>query len=158
MDVSVFGHEATDFEAALDVRERVFVDEQDVPYDREVDGRDPDATHFLVRVSPANGDAATGPNDGDPVATARVRPYDGSDERALKIERVAVVADRREEGYGDRVMDAVESYATEEGYDRLVLDAQVPVVGFYERRGYTVQDDEPFDDAGIPHRRMAKPA
>jgi len=146
MDVSVFGHEAADFEAALDVRERVFVDEQDVPYDREVDGRDPDATHFLVR------------DDGDPIATARVRPYDGSDERALKVERVAVVADRRGEGYGDAVMDAVESYATEEGYDRLVLDAQVPVVGFYERRGYAVQDDEPFDDAGIPHRRMAKPA
>jgi len=146
MDVSVFGREAADFEAALDVRERVFVDEQDVPYDREVDGRDPDATHFLVR----DGD--------DPIATARVRPYDGSDERALKVERVAVVADRRGEGYGDRVMDAVESYATEEGYDRLVLDAQVPVVGFYERRGYAVQDDEPFDDAGIPHRRMAKPA
>jgi predicted GNAT family N-acyltransferase len=146
MDVSVFGREAADFEAALDVRERVFVDEQDVPYDREVDGRDPDATHFLVR------------DDSDPIATARVRPYDGSDERALKVERVAVVADRRGEGYGDAVMDAVESYATEEGYDRLVLDAQVPVVGFYERRGYTVQDDEPFDDAGIPHRRIAKPA
>ena len=146
MDVSVFGYEAADFEAALDVRERVFVGEQDVPYDREVDGRDPDATHFLVR------------DGGDPIATARVRPYDGSDERALKIERVAVVAGRRGEGYGDRVMDAVESHAAEEGYDRLVLDAQVPVVGFYERRGYTVQDDEPFDDAGIPHRRMAKSA
>jgi predicted GNAT family N-acyltransferase len=146
MDVSVFGREAADFEAALDVRERVFVDEQDVPYDREVDGRDPDATHFLVR------------DDSDPIATARVRPYDGSDERALKVERVAVVADRRGEGYGDAVMDAVESYATEEGDDRLVLDAQVPVVGFYERRGYAVQDDEPFDDAGIPHRRIAKPA
>jgi len=142
MDVSVFPHDASEFDDALALRKRVFVEEQDVPLDREVDGKDPEATHFLVR------------EGGDPVATARVREYgDGS---ALKVERVAVVADRRGEGYGDEVMAAVEAHAREAGYDRLVLDAQVPVVGFYERRGYTVQDDEPFDDAGIPHRRMAK--
>lgn len=142
MDVSVFTHEAPEFEDALALRKRVFVEEQDVPLDREVDGRDPEATHFLVR------------EGGEPVATARVREYDSS---ALTVERVAVVADRRGEGLGDAVMDAVELHVREEGYDRLVLDAQVPVVGFYERRGYAVQDDEPFDDAGIPHRRMAKP-
>lgn len=140
--MSVFAHEAPEFEAALAVRKRVFVEEQDVPLDREVDGKDPEATHFLGR------------EGGEPVATARVREYDDG---ALKVERVAVAKERRGEGLGDEVMDAVESYAREAGYDRLVLDAQVPVVGFYERRGYAVQDDEPFDDAGIPHRRMAKP-
>jgi len=142
MDVSVFTHEAPEFEDALALRKRVFVEEQDVPLDREVDGRDPEATHFLVC------------EGGKPVATARVREYDGS---ALKVERVAVDHERRGEGFGDAVMNAVESYGREENHDRLVLDAQVPVVGFYERRGYAVQDDEPFDDAGIPHRRMAKP-
>jgi predicted GNAT family N-acyltransferase len=91
----------------------------------------------------------------EPVATARVRATD--DGRSLKVERVAVARQRRGEGYGDAVMDAVESYAAAEGYDQLVLAAQVPVVGFYERRGYRLEDDEPFDDAGIPHRRMAKP-
>lgn len=139
MDVAVFGRDDPDFEPALSLRTRVFVEEQDVPMDREVDGKDPDATHFLVR-------------DPEAVAVARARDYDG----ALKVERVAVASESRGKGYGDTVMDAVESWAAEEGYDRLVLDAQVPVVGFYERRGYTVQDDEPFDDAGIPHRRMAK--
>jgi predicted GNAT family N-acyltransferase len=142
MDVSVFTHEAPAFDDALALRKRVFVEEQDVPLDREVDGRDPEATHFLVR------------DAGEPVATARVREYDGGS--ALKVERVAVAGERRGEGYGDEVMDAVEAHGRERGYDRLVLDAQVPVVGFYERRGYTVEDDEPFDDAGIPHRRMAK--
>jgi predicted GNAT family N-acyltransferase len=143
MDTTVFDADDPAFEAALALRERVFVDEQGVPRDREVDGNDGEATHFLVR------------EEDEPVATARVRATD--DERALKVERVAVARQRRGEGYGDAVMDAVESYAAAEGYDRLVLAAQVPVVGFYERRGYTLEDDEPFDDAGIPHRRMAKP-
>ncbi|MFC7175763.1 GNAT family N-acetyltransferase [Halosegnis marinus] len=138
MDVAVFDRDDPDFEPALALRTRVFVEEQDVPMDREVDGLDPEATHFLLR-------------DPDPVAVARVRDHEGD----LKVERVAVARERRGEGYGDAVMDAVESWARENGYDRLVLDAQVPVVGFYEGRGYTVQDDEPFDDAGIPHRRMA---
>lgn len=140
METAVFAHDDPAFEDALDIRTRVFVDEQDVPMDREVDGKDPDATHFLV-------------SDPDPVAVARTREY----EDGLKVERVAVLADARGEGYGHAVMDAVESYASEAGYDRLVLDAQVPVVGFYEARGYEIQDDEPFEDAGIPHRRMAKP-
>ena len=143
MKATVFDADDPAFEAALALRERVFVDEQGVPYDREVDGKDPEATHFLVREGE------------EPVATARVREVDGH-AGALKVERVAVARDRRGEGYGDAVMDAVESYAADEEYDRLVLSAQVPVVGFYQRRGYTLQDDEPFDDAGIPHRRMAK--
>ncbi|MFB6118963.1 GNAT family N-acetyltransferase [Halosegnis sp.] len=142
MDVVVFEHENPAFEAALDIRERVFVDEQEVPYDREVDGRDPEATHFLGRV------------DGEPTAVARLREYE---ETAVKVERVAVVAAKRGEGYGDELMDVVETHASEAGYDRVVLDAQVPVVDFYKRRGYALQDDEPFEDAGIPHRRMAKP-
>lgn len=140
MERSIFEYDDPQFDAALDLRTRVFVDEQDVPMDREVDGNDPEATHFLV-------------SDPDPVAVARAREY-GDD--ALKIERVAVDTDARGEGYGHAVMDAVESYAGETDRERLVLDAQVSVVGFYEARGYEVQDDEPFEDAGIQHRRMAK--
>ncbi len=143
METTVFDADDPAFEAALALRERVFVDEQGVPHDREVDGKDSEATHFLVH------------EKDEPVATARVRATD--DGRSLKVERVAVARQRRGEGYGDAVMDAVESYAAAEGYDQLVLAAQVPVVGFYERRGYRLEDDEPFDDAGIPHRRMAKP-
>jgi len=141
MEHSVFEYDDPEFDAALDLRTRVFVDEQDVPMDREVDGNDPEATHFLV-------------SDPDPVAVARTREY-GND--ALKIERVAVDADARGEGYGRAVMDAVESYAGETDRERLVLDAQLSVVGFYEARGYEIRDDEPFEDAGIKHRRMGKP-
>lgn len=138
MDTAVFDADDPRFDDALAIRKRVFVEEQDVPMDREVDGLDDVATHFLL-------------TDPEPVATARVRPHDG----ALKVERVAVLADHRGEGYGRAVMDAVEAYAHREGYDEVVLHAQVPVVAFYERLGYTVEGEE-FEDAGIPHRTMRK--
>jgi predicted GNAT family N-acyltransferase len=156
MDTAVFDADDPRFDDALAIRTRVFVEEQDVPMDREVDGLDGEATHFLL-------------SDPEPVATARVRPHEreasasdrpNGDQReprggALKVERVAVLADHRGAGYGRAVMDAVEAYARREGYDEVVLHAQVPVVAFYERLGYTAEGEE-FEDAGIPHRTMWK--
>lgn len=139
MEVTVFDADGPAFDEALAIRREVFVEEQGVPLDREVDGRDDEATHFLLW-------------DGEPVATARARPYD---EGALKAERVAVLPSVRGRGYGAAVMDAVEDYAREHGHDAVVLDAQVPVVPFYERLDYEVTSAE-FEDAGIPHRRMEK--
>jgi len=132
---------------ALAVRRAVFVGEQGVPESRELDGKDGDATHLVA-------------SDGDrPIGTARLRRRDdGSrgDDKAAKIERVAVVADRRGEGVGRELMDEAEALAAASGYDRIVLHAQLPVVPFYERLGY-----EPvggvFEDAGIDHREMRKP-
>lgn len=140
MNVAVAVDEA-DVAACLDVREAVFVGEQGVPRDRELDGKDDAATHFLGR------DGA-----GEPVACARLREYEPG---TAKVERVAVVPERRGEGLGRAVMDVVEDHARGAGYDEVVLHAQVPVVGFYEALGYEVEG-EPFEDAGIPHRRMRK--
>ncbi|WP_254841342.1 GNAT family N-acetyltransferase [Natronomonas marina] len=125
---------------ALAVRREVFVDEQDVPEHRELDGRDDAATHFVAY-------------DGDrPVGAARLRAYDDA---TAKVERVAVLASERGRGLGRELMDAVETQAIGDGYEAVVLHAQVPVVEFYERLGYEVTS-EPFEDAGIPHREMRK--
>lgn len=125
---------------ALAVRRRVFVEEQDVPLDRELDGREAESVHFVAYA------------DGDPVGAARLRPYDGS---TGKVERVAVLEPERGAGVGRALMDAVEAAARDAGYAELVLHAQVPVVGFYERLSYEVTGEE-FEDAGIPHREMRK--
>ena len=129
-----------DFEAALGIRREVFIEEQDVPEDLEIDGRDDEATHVLAR------------GDGEPVGTARLRDYG---EGVAKVERVAVRESHRGEGWGERIMSVVETYAREAGFERVRLAAQVPVVGFYERLGYEVVGEE-FMDAGIPHRSMEK--
>lgn len=130
---------------ALSVRREVFIDEQGVPEDREIDGMDGDATHFVAY----DGD--------DPIGTARLRPYHGNrnDGPVAKIERVAVRTERRGEGIGRRLMKKVESAAVRDGCEEIVLHAQVPVVSFYRRLGYETRGGE-FEDAGIVHREMRK--
>jgi predicted GNAT family N-acyltransferase len=127
-------------EDALDVRREVFIDEQGVPEHRELDGRDDAATHFVAY------------EGGRPVGAARLRGYDAT---TAKVERVAVLEPERGRGLGRELMAVVEAAATDEGFDEVLLHAQVPVVGFYERLGYEVTS-ETFEDAGIPHREMRK--
>jgi predicted GNAT family N-acyltransferase len=143
VEVRVVETEA-ELNACIDLRRSVFVEEQDVPEDRELDGLDGEATHLLAW-------------DGYPVGTLRVRDY-GTDEKGngvAKLERVAVEASRRGEGIGRELMAHVEAHCAAGGYDVVHLEAQVPVVEFYERLGYTVTSEE-FEDAGIPHRSMEK--
>ena len=125
------------------VRRAVFVDEQDVPEDLEMDGKDTDATHFVVRDTARD----------EPVGTARLR-FPG--EETGKVERVAVLRHYRGEGIGRRLMRAVESEVRDRGGSRLRLDAQTHVEGFYEKLGYETVSDEVFFDAGIPHVEMVK--
>ena len=132
---------------ALAVRHAVFVEEQDVPESRELDAYDdaPETDHLVAY----DGEEAVG--------TARLRPYDDSGSEAVgKVQRVAVTVDRRGEGWGRRLMDAVEELSRERGYDRLALDVQTHARGFYERLDYTVVDETEFLDAGIPHVAMEK--
>jgi predicted GNAT family N-acyltransferase len=130
-----------ELEAALAVRRSVFVEEQGVPEHRELDGRDDTATHFLAV-----------DDDDRAVGAARLREYDSA---RAKVERVAVLTSERGGGLGRDLMDAVEAHAAEEGYEEVLLHAQLPVVDFYERLGYEVTSEE-FEDAGIPHREMRK--
>ena len=140
MDVRVVSSDR-ELHDALAVRRTVFIEEQSVPEHRELDGKDDGATHFVAY-----------DEDGDPIGAARLREYESG---VGKVERVAVVEPRRGEGLGRALMDAVESAAAEAGYEEVVLHAQVPVVGFYERLDYEVTSEE-FEDAGIPHREMRK--
>lgn len=134
--------ESRGFEDALSVRRAVFVDEQGVPEDRELDGLDGDAIHFVAY----DGDEAVG--------AARLRTDDDGDTTG-KIKRVAVLERRRGNGIGKELMAMIERTAAEAGYDELVLYAQVPVVDFYRKLGYRTEGSE-FEDAGIPHRSIRK--
>lgn len=122
------------------VRHEVFVVGQGVPAELEQDGRDPEAIHLLAE------------RDGVVVGTARLRVICGKG----KAERVAVIEAHRGCGAGVALMDALEREAAAVGLEMVVLHAQAPVVLFYERLGYAPQGAS-FEEAGIPHRFMAKP-
>ncbi|WP_435096611.1 GNAT family N-acetyltransferase [Halarchaeum sp. P4] len=129
------------YEDALTVRYAVFVDEQGVPEELEVDEHEGRATHYVAYADDA------------PVGAARWREYD---DETVKVERVAVRETHRGEGWGARLMDAVEDDARDAGYERARLHAQTPVVDFYSARGYEQRGEE-FEEAGIPHVEMEKP-
>ena len=130
-----------DRQTCFTIREAVFIAEQNVPADLELDEYDAAATHFLLR------DA-----DGAPLGTARLLDKAG----VAKIGRVALLKDARGRGLGRLLMQAVLDEARRQGFREAVLDSQTYAIPFYERLGFVAEGDE-FDDAGIPHYRMRRP-
>lgn len=128
---------AADWPACRAIRTRVFIEEQGVPEETEYDGLDEACVQLVACI----GDAVVG--------TARLRIVDGS----AKAERVAVDRDRRRSGIGRALMRGLEQQAREQGHDRMVLNAQLEAIPFYESLGYRAEGER-FEEAGIPHRRM----
>lgn len=134
---------------ALSVRFRVFVEEQHVPIEEEVDelderpGERDDVVHVLLRVN------------GHPTATARLLlgHRDPTEGGYPHIGRVAVLAEHRKSGLGRIVMDALHEAARERGERGITLSAQLHAVPFYERLGYVARGPV-YLDAGIEHRAM----
>ncbi len=123
----------------LAIRMVVFVHEQQVPAELELDAYDDDATHLLLT------------EDNVPLATARLVDKHG----VAKIGRVAVVKAARGRGLGLRIMQAALEEARGQGFRAAMLDSQTYAIPFYEKLGFVAEGEE-FDDAGIPHRLMRR--
>lgn len=134
IDISV----TDDIAACQGLRRAVFMEEQGVSEAEEFDGLDSDAIHLLATVG------------GVPMGTARLF-VTGS---VGKIGRVCVLQQARGTGLGAALMRAAcDHFRVLGGVDRVVLDAQIHALGFYQQLGFVAEGDE-FDDAGIPHMRM----
>ncbi|WP_058301757.1 GNAT family N-acetyltransferase [Gorillibacterium timonense] len=135
-----------DLQACFAIRVQVFVEEQNVPSDEEIDEFDASwdaCRHFLVKV------------DGKPAATGRYRSYKESPP-TVKLQRIAVLPEYRGTGLGRVLILAMEADAKKAGADYSVLDAQCQAEPFYRKLGYETVSPETFLDAGIPHVRMQK--
>jgi predicted GNAT family N-acyltransferase len=117
------------------IRYRVFVVEQRVPEDLEWDGLDAGCRHALAEDLTGNA-----------IGCGRLLP-DGH------IGRMAVDADWRGNGVGTALLKRLVELAREQGYPRLVLNAQVQAMPFYARHGFTSAGPE-FEEAGIAHQAM----
>lgn len=118
------------------IRQKVFIDEQQVPADLEWDSLDMRATHFL------------GKEGNRPVACARLV----NDEY---LGRVAVLKDYRGHGWGGRLIRAAEQHLLARHKGRLSLNAQANSYHFYFNNGYR-PDEEMLWDANIPHLKLTK--
>jgi predicted GNAT family N-acyltransferase len=126
---------------ALDLRERVFCDEQGVPREEESDPHDADALHLV----------ALGDGERQVVGTLRVL-VNGE---TAKIGRVAVERERRREGIAVRMLTLALDRAAELGCTRAVLSAQTRATDVYRRVGFAVESGV-YMEAGIEHVRMAR--
>lgn len=125
----------TDRAALLSVRVPVFVDEQRVPADIEVDALDEECVHALALDV-----------DGIPIGTARL-------DAEGHIGRVAVIPAWRLRGVGAALMAWLTEVARERGDPRIELSAQLQAIAFYEALGY-VASGPVYLEAGIEHRHM----
>jgi predicted GNAT family N-acyltransferase len=127
-------------EDAVAVRIAVFVDEQGIAREDELDALDERAAHCVAYAG------------GVPVGAGRL-VLDGD---VAKIGRMAVLAAHRGGGVGAALLAALERRGGALGARRFKLSAQVQARGFYERCGYEAYGDV-YDDVGIPHVDMRKP-
>jgi predicted GNAT family N-acyltransferase len=137
------------WQAAREVRQRVFVEEQACPPEEEWDAWDDWATsgarHFVALV---HGAAA---------ATARWHVAEHEGAPAAKLERFAVLPEYRGHGVGHALVAHVSREAEAAGYARQILYAQAHLERFYARHGFH-QCGETFWEVGILHVPMARHA
>ena len=116
------------------IRFEVFVEEQNVPVEEELDGMDTTSTHFLAT------------DDDNPIGVARLMP-------SGQIGRMAVRKSHRRRGIGALLLKAAVNAALNRGQTKPFLHAQLHALDFYAANGF-VPFGEVFLDAGIEHRAM----
>ncbi|HSD24078.1 MAG TPA: GNAT family N-acetyltransferase [Solirubrobacterales bacterium] len=127
-------------EAAMDLRVRVFVDEQGVDAEEELDDLDAQSLQIV------------GLDDSGVIATCRLRDLG---EGGWKLERMVVDGRLRGNGVGGRLLAGAEREARERGGREIVLHAQRRAESFYAAHGYA-SEGETFIEAEIEHVRMRK--
>jgi predicted GNAT family N-acyltransferase len=131
--------DAAEVEAAMDLRARVFCDEQGVSREEELDGLDEEALQIVAL------------DESGVIATCRLRDLGAE----WKLERMAVEARVRGLGVGARLLAGAEDEARARGAEQMVLHAQIRAEPFYAANGYA-PEGEWFMDAGIEHIAMRK--
>lgn len=121
---------------AAPIRFDVFVREQGVPREIELDEMDARSLHALAW------------HEETPVATGRLLP-DGH------VGRMAVLKPWRGQGVGGRVLEALVEAARLRGDAEVVLSAQVHAIAFYRRHGFE-PDGGVYEEAGIAHQQMRR--
>ena len=127
-------------DTAYAIRHAVFVEEQGIPAELEIDDYDPIAEHALAFV------------DGQCVATARIY-LDEQDPSKAKIGRMAVLKDFRGQGIGAALLGEAIRVGMMQGVSVFELHAQQSAAPFYAKLQFKA-DGAMFDEVGIPHQRM----
>ena len=116
------------------IRNIVFVKEQCVPKNIEMDGKDVDCNHFLIC------------KKNEPIGTARLQS-------GGKIERVSILKTERKKGLGTKLMKFIINSARKKDLEKVYLHSQMDSIDFYKSLGFKTKG-EMFQEAGINHVLM----
>jgi len=118
------------------IRKKVFIDEQKVPIEIEMDEFDRTSEHFIAYLNKK------------PIGCARIRYNDFA-----KLERIAILKEHRNKGYGTQLTEYLIQYCKNKKIRKIVIHSQMYILDFYKRFGFKPVS-EPFDEAGIKHIKM----
>ena len=130
-----------DLDEVNSIRDKVFVEEQGIPYETEHDDKDKEAIFALA--------FEEGKDFKKPVATGRLLFL----EDLFMIGKIATLKEYRKMGYGDFVVRMLIDKAFTMGAKEIFVDAQLPAVDFYKTIGFRCVGDV-FEEFGICRQRM----
>jgi len=136
MEVKVFKY-SDGIEDCLKLRQIIFIEWQKVPYERERDGKDDVAIHFLLQDKNA------------PIGVARII---FQDENPI-IERLGILKTYRKNDAGTILMKYILNYCKIKNHKKAKLSSQEHAVSFYQKLGFKIISERYFD-ANIPHFKM----
>jgi len=122
--------------AIKNIRNAVFTIEQNIDASKDLDGKDPQSIHILVK------------QDGKYVATGRMQ-NDGH------IGRLAVLKSSRGKSLGTRIILTFIEEAMKQQLKFVYLGAQISAIDFYKKSGFS-KHGEPYTEVGIEHILMKK--
>ena len=123
-----------EYEDILEIRKKVFVEEQNVPLNIEIEHEE-DSKHVICFI------------DQLAVGTGRWRKT----KNGIKLERFAVLTDFRNKGIGKEIVNFILSEISSN--NTIYLHAQEAVVNFYKKLGFKVSGKK-FYEADILHSKM----
>ena len=126
---------AENLEEVFAIRRKVFVEEQNCPPDLEWEFED-ESVHFLAKIK------------GLPAGAARWRKT----ENGYKLERFAVLPQFRGRGIAQKLVKATLEDLPDDA-KVIYLHGQLSALPLYRKFGF-VEESEPFEEAGIQHRKM----
>lgn len=127
----------------INLREQVFVVEQDCPY-LDVDGKDKDSIHVFIKI------------ENKMIGYCRILPP-GISYNSWSIGRVVVRPDQRRHGYGHELMASAIQWIDGQRSDQkdICISAQTYLRGFYEALGFTSTGKYYLED-NLPHMQMLR--
>lgn len=132
-----FVEKQNEMDQVINIRKTVFVKEQKVPVEIEIDGLDPESDHIIAFFNK------------QPVGCGRIRTTN----HLAKFERIAVLKEHRGRGFGKQITNFMIKNCKTKNINEIIMHSQLHVADFYKKIGFKTRGTI-FLEANIKHIKM----